>query len=365
MITFWLCFASVAAQGTSLLDGLLMGIDIDDLLSDVALLLGDPNTVGNSSLDNSEIITTVEDAGFDLNDSSWMEDVNLEEVAGALYDVTLYLEILAAKGVVDLTAYPQLGAVEAALENYGYPVLYSLSDIVNYLESSLTTLPITDKYSGNLEFIIEALQEINNGSEGAPALEEVLLLLGTLIAELQAETDGGEMAYVDSLVDLQVVYPILELFSKDPTEVQIMLLEELLTLINEVGYDFDGLDAELGSGWQNKFEDVIQAFLEADDETTSACAYDLIDYTLSVPIDVGFCWATTCWNVLFGDRGPCACFNKRNPFQEAISSSANCPSVMESSSIFCNFKAVCLPGIRETFDQQQDLEALLSLGGGL
>jgi len=339
MVTFWLWFASVAAQsaGSSLLDGLLSGIDTDDLLSDAASLLGDPNTVGDVSLNTSEIIAAVDDAGYESNDESWTK------LAGAIYDVTLYMEILAAKGDMDLTEYPQILTVEEVLENYGFPMLYGLSDIVEYLESSLTVFSTTDKNHANLKFIIEALQEINNGIEGAPALEEVLLHLGTFIDELQEETDGGEMAYVDTLAGLKFVYKTLDLHSKDSTEVQIMLLERLLTLIDEVGYDYDGLDDELGSGWQKRFEDVIQAFLEADDEMTSACAYDLFDYTLNVPVDVAFCWASTCWNSLFGDSGPCACLSNRNPFRKALYSSPNCRSVRDSYSIFCTFKGVCLP----------------------
>jgi len=368
--TFLLWFTAISAQTvlTSLLDGWLKVVDFDDFLSDIESQLRDIRNDfdSTSSMDTAEIVADIYDAGFYISDSGWREGVGLEELTYNLYDITMYLNILASEAGMNFTAFPHLGALEAELENYGFAGLYSFSDIAEYLQDSLESLPTHSQYYSDLEFIIEAL------SEDVPSHDKVMLLLGTLIDELQFEVDGGKATFVGPLKDLQVTHVVFELFTEDPLSILIQLSEELETLFSYTFFVYNGLGSELGNNWLRTFTVALKSLLEAEDEMYEVCPDDFVENTLSDEYS-HFFFLIDCWELFFGEALDCQCLNRanlyNNPLKEEVVSSLNCfylegdDMTVEQTLLICNGEEVevaATSAVEDAFEHLQDLARLLS-----
>jgi len=370
LTTFLLWFTAISAQAVvnSLLYGWLTAVDFDEFLSDIESQLGDiRNPLGDtSSMDTAEIVAAIDDAGFYPSDAGWMEDVGVGELIYTLYDITIYLNILASETGMNLNAFPHLGALEVELEKFGFAGLYSFSDIAEYLQESLNSLPSDSQYYSDLESIIEAL------SEDDPSYDNVMLPLGTLIDELQSEVDGGEANFVGPLENLEVSYAVLELFTEDPTRILIQLSEELETLFSYSGFEYNGLGSELGSNWLRTFTVALKSIFEAEDETCEVCPDDFVEDTLRDEYNSIFFFLTNCREMVFGEAPDCQCLNGanlyNNPLKEDVVSSLNClylegdDLTVEQTLLICNgeeIEVTCTSVVEEAFEQLQHLARLL------
>jgi len=106
------------------------------------------------------------------------------------------------------------------------------------------------------------------------------------------------------------------------------LSEELETIFTDANFDYDGLDADLGSDWLSTFISALEDIFRTDNDEYAVCEDNFVKETVFGAYDNLFSWGVNCWMLILGSVPDCDCLDGadlyNNPDKEATLSSLNC-----------------------------------------
>jgi len=303
---------ATASSSSSLFEGWLTGIDINDYISDSnADLQSMLDSIGDTSdMDTSQIVDAINDVGFNPTDYGWSADADLEEVLDEMSAMVTDFEVLAWMEGWDLGEFPALDGMESTLTDFGFDDLYGLEDINEFFSTTVEEA-IPDSYTDyemDLSAIEDGLTQIISGDSDAPSMEDVLGELESMIDSMEIDVDEGATDLQDALEDLQSVYTVLSFFGYGPVDMLLLFAEDLDSLFADTDFDYDGLDDALGSDWLDEFETAMEELSGAND--AEVCETDFVRNTLldQYPNYIAFVAATCGWMEL--DQAPnCDCLD--------------------------------------------------------
>jgi len=322
---------ATSSSSTSILDGWLTGIKLDDYLSGMNSKLSDllKNAGDTSKMNTSQIVAAIRKSGFNSTTEGWAKDVNLQDVLKELHTMAADLEALSFKQGMNLKVFPSLGKLESVLKDYGYSDLYTLDDVNKFLKDKVgTEIPDSYKdYQSDLEDIEEMLTDIIARKKDAPSITDVSLKMAQLIAKLQAEVNGGSTDLKDALDDLILANKVLSIFGKSSSDNLLDLSEDLLSLFTETKFDFDGLDNKFGIDWLSSFVSAMQEIYSTDHHEYEVCPDSFIKDILKKEYS-WYQYPLYCPMLMFGQTPNCRCLNNAgiygNEDKKVVLKSMNC-----------------------------------------
>jgi len=298
------------AASSSLFEGWLTGIDLDDFISQSDSQLQDMLTsLGDTSgMTTEEIVEQLENAGFNPADYGWDANADLEDVLNEMSGMATDLEVMAWMEGWDLDEFPALEDLESTLQDFGFENLYGLEDINNYLETDVGDIIPDDytAYQSQLDEITAGLSQIINGDSNAPDMDSVLSDLQSMIDSMETDVTNGATDLQEPLDNLENVYDVLSYFDEEPTDMLAQMAEDMASLFENTDYDYSGLDDTLGSDWLSQFETAMQEL----SGTTSyeVCADGFVASTISAEYPNLAAYGASCYQLILGNLD-CTCLN--------------------------------------------------------
>jgi len=365
---------ATASSTSSLFEGWLTGIDFNDFLSETNTKLQEmlEEAGDTTGMDTSEIVDAINDAEWDPTLYGWDENTDLETMLDEMSTMVTSMEVLSWMEGWDLSGeFPALEDMEQTLEDFGFYDLYGLDDISEFLDTTVEdSLPdsYTD-YQADLDAIEAELTAILNGDSDAPSMDDVLSDLATLIDSMQADVDGGATDLQDTLEELESVYEVLSYFGYEPTDMLLLLAEDLDSLFADTDFDFDGLDETLGEDWLSEFETAMKELSGSNDY--EVCNTDTVTTTISEEYNNPVAFAASCVWLYAGQAPSCTCLDGTgiygNEDKEAVQESLMClwseddDLTVEQTLRECNGEDVEVDMTMDAFELLDELASALTL----
>lgn len=367
---------AIASASTLMFDSWLTGIDVDAWLSSTTSQLIDLYDSANitSDMGTSEIVDAIEDTDFQSSELGWVENIDLQTMLDNLHTLAMYMEVLSFTQGLDISAFHSLGELESVLSDFGYPGLYSMTDIYEFLDKEVAS-DIPDSfqdYQSQLEVIEQELAAIISDEDGAPYIGDVLSDMEVLIDELQSEVDNGDTSLSDAVDNLTIAYIALGMYTEDPAEILLSISEDLLALFDETNFDYNDLDSELGKNWLSSFVGAMQEISESDNNEYQVCPDNYIRDIMSDQ----YSYLQMGWNchmliLNMGNSPDCDCLNNAGIYEDDdkqdILSSMNClftdgdDLTVEQQLRVCNGEVIEVNEKSEVLDALERFESLTDL----
>jgi len=299
---------------SSLFEGWLTGIDMDDFMSNInnqlqTMLDLDPLGGDTSGMSTDEIVEAINNAGFDPTDYGWDQNANLQDVLDEMSAVATDMEVMSWMEGWDLDEFPALDGLESTLNDFGYDDLYSLEDINSYLETNVEDIMPDGytEYQTQLDAIEAELNEIMNGDSDAPSMDSVLSDIESMINSMQTDVNNGATDLTEPLENLENVYDVLSYFDMEPTDMLAQMAEDMNSLFEDTDYDYGGLDDTLGSDWLSNFETAMQELSGMNDY--EVCEDNFVKSTLSAQYNTVAAYGVSCIRLVGYNVLDCTCLN--------------------------------------------------------
>jgi len=362
--------AATASASTLIFDSWLTGVEFDDWLSSTSEKLGDLHNSADITpgMSTSEMIEQIEDTDFTSSEIGWVEDVDLQSLLDNLQTLATNMEVLSYKEGMDISAFPSLGELESVLSDFGYPSLYSMTNIYEFLNNEVASdIPDSfQNYQSELDVIEEGLAEIISEEDGAPSIEDVLSDMEVLIDELVSEVDNGETSLSDAVDNLTLAYIALGMYTKDSEEVLLNTSEVLLALFDATNFDYNNLDSGLGKDWLISF---VGAMQEINDDA-EVCPNDYISDIMRDEYS-WFQFPIYCPLLLLDVAPDCNCLDNAGIYEDEdkqdVLKSMNClfedgdSLTVEQQLRVCNGEVIEVDEQSEILDALETLESLTDL----
>jgi len=358
---------------SSLFEGWLTGIDMDDYLSDTQVQLeGMLDSLGDTSdMSTEEIVEALNNAGFDPADYGWDANANLEDVLDEMSQVATDMEVMSWMEGWDLDEFPALDGLESTLEDFGFDDLWSLEDINSYLETDVEDILPNGytEYQTQLDAIEAGLTEIMNGDSDAPDMDSVLSDIQSMINSMQTDVNNGATDLTEPLENLENVYDVLSYFDMEPTDMLAQMAEDMESLFEDTDYDYGGLDDTLGSDWLSNFETAMQELSGSIDY--EVCEDNFVKTTLSAQYDTPTAYGLSCYQLVALNVLDCTCLNNAgiygNTDKEDVQESLMCllneddDLTVEQTLRECNGEDVEMDTTLDAFELLDELTSQLTL----
>jgi len=278
------------------------------------------------------------------------------------------MEVLSYTEDFDLSAFPSLESLENLLADFGYPRVYSMTDIEEFLANGVVS-EIPDSfpfYQSEVESIKNQLAEIISDDTDAPSIEDVLSNMKQLIDDMQSQVDNGETSLSDAVDNLNIAYTALGMYTEDPAEILLNTSEILLALFDNTNFDYNNLDSELGEDWLISF---VGAMQEINDEE-EVCPEN---YIRDIMNDQYRLWEMVryCPLLYVGSAPDCNCLDNAGIYEDEdkqdVLKSMNClfeegdGLTVEQQLRVCNGEVIEVNEQDKILDALQTLESLTDL----
>jgi len=361
---------AIASASTSIFDSWLTGVDFDAWLSSTSSKLGNLHKSADITpgMSTSEMIAQIKGTGFDSSELGWDKNVDLQTMLDDLHTLATYMEVLSYTEDMDISAFPHLGELESVLSDFGYPSLYRMNDIYEFLNTEVAS-EIPDSFRSYqiwLGGIEDGFAEIISDEDGAPSVEEVLSEMKPLIKELHSEVANGETSLSDALENLNIAYKALDMYTKDSAETLLNTSEVLLALFDVTNFDYNNLDSDLGKNWLIKFVSAMQAINDEYEVCPNNYIRDIMmdQYTFFEMLEY-------CPLLWVGSEPGCECLNNAGIYEEEdkkdVLMSMNClfqkgdDLTVEQTLRLCNGEVFEVNEQDKIVDALETLETLMDL----
>jgi len=361
---------AIATASTLIFDSWLTGVDFDAWLSSTTSKLGDLRNSADitSGMSTSEMIAQIDETDFDSSDLGWVENADLQSLLDDLQTLVTYMEVLSWTQDMDISAFPSLAELESVLSDFGYPRLYSMTDIYEFLNNEVAS-EIPDSfwyYQSDLGAIEEGLAKIISDENGAPSIEDVLSDMEQLIDELHSEVDNGETSLSDALDNLTLAYIALGMYTKDSAEILLSTSEVLLALFDVTNFGYNNLDSALGKDWLIKFVGAMQEINDDYEVCPNNYIRDIMRDQYSILQMLQYCPL-----LYIGSAPECYCLNNAGIYEDEdkqdVLMSMNClfedgdGLTVEQKLRVCNGEVIEVNEQNEILDALETLESLTDL----
>jgi len=360
---------AIASASTLMFESWLTGVDFEAWLTSTTSQLVDVRSLADSNvlLSTSEIIDEIEDTGFDSTELGWKEEVDLHALLDNLQSLAMYMEVLSYTEGMDLSAFPSLESLENLLTDFGYPRVYSMSEIEEFLNGVASEIPDSFPfYQSEVESIKNQLAEIISDDSDAPSIEDVLSNMEELIDDMQSQVDNGDTSLSTSVDDLKTAYIALGMYTKDPAEILLNTSEVLLALFDNTNFDYNNLDSGLGEDWLISFVGAMQEINDDEEVCPDNYIRDIMNDQYSLWEMLRYCPL-----LYVGNAPDCNCLNNAGIYEDDdkqdVLKSMNClfedgdGLTVEQQLRVCNGEVIEVNEQDKILDALETLESLTDL----